>query len=444
MVNGGAPELSAAAVRAAGRRLGFRWVICTLLFLATVINYLDRQTLSVLAPFIRAELKLSEMQYSQILFWFFLGYSIMQTLGGRLVDWVGLRFGFVLLVVWWSAAAIGHSIANNMFLLSLMRFLLAMGEAGNWPAAVKTISEWFPSRERAFAAGFFNSGSSIGALIAPPLVAWLVLSWGWRAAFLVTGSLGFIWVILWLWLYSRPEECRFATQSEREYIRKGTSIADSSGPFWSGMLVLIRFPQTWGLILSRFVSDPVWWFYVFWLPEYLAKTRGFDLALIGMVGWIPFLTADLGNLVGGAASSILISRGVSTDKARKTVIVISMLLMLAGIPAATTKSASLSLALISVCTFAFSAWAANLLALPSDIFPRAYVATVTGFSGTGAAIGGMLFSLLTGYVVQHYSYTPVFVAAGFLPLVAAGLILVLVPRVPDQPPNALAELTQQG
>ena len=397
-----------------------RWWVAGLLFLATIINYVDRQTLSVLAPSLRDQFRMSNTDYSRVVFAFLLAYTFGQSGSGKIMDWLGTRRGFSLTMVWWSVAAMLHATANSVLHFGLFRFLLGLGEAGNWPGGVKAVSEWFPARERAFAIGLFNSGSCLGAVVAPPLVAWIALEWSWRAAFLFTGSLGFLWLALWLALYRLPGEHPWITRQEREHIERNSGAAEGIKVRW---VELLGYKQVWGLVLARMLSDPVWWFYVFWLPEYLRRERNFSLAMIGYFAWIPFLTADAGNFVGGGISSYLIKRGWPVLRARKTVMFTSAAVMLAGLPAVLTGSPTLAVALISLATLAYSSWAANILTLPADLFPRAVVASVSGLSGTGAAIGGMIFTLVIGVVVDHFSYLPVFTAAALMPLGAASILL---------------------
>ena len=383
-----------------------RWWIATLLFFATVINYVDRQALSVLAPVLRDEFHMSNTEYSRVVFAFLLAYMIMQGGSGRIMDRLGTKTGFALTITWWSIAAMLHAGANSVLGFGVCRFLLGLGEAGNWPGGVKAVSEWFPPKERAFAIGYFNSGSTLGAVVAPPLIAWLVLRFGWRAAFVATGALGFLWLIFWLALY------------------RSTPVADPGAPppaqiRWRDLL---RYKQVWGLVLTRMLSDPVWWFYVFWLPEYLKRERNFSLAMIGYFAWIPFMAAGLGCLAGGASSGWLIRRGWPVLRSRKAVMLVSAVLMMSGIPAVLVSEAGVAIALISLATFAFSTWASNILTLPADLFPNHVVASVSGISGTGAALGGMVFTLIAGAVVDRFSYVPVFVAAGLLPRVAATVV----------------------
>jgi len=413
-----------------------RWWLAGLLLAATVINYLDRQTLSVLAPLLRDLYHLSNTDYARIVFAFMLAYTLMQAGSGRIMDWLGPRRGFSLTIVWWSVAAMLHAVANSALHFGLFRFLLGLGEAGNWPGGVKVVSEWFPARERAFAIGLFNSGSCLGAVVAPPLVTWIALTWGWRAAFLLTGALGFMWLAAWLILYRRPEEHPWVTPEELEHIQwdrpPGLSKHKAGALSYVRWLDLFRYRQAWGLVLARMLADPVWWFYVFWLPEYLRRERGFSLAMIGYFAWIPFLTADAGNFVGGGLSSWLIKRGWPLLRARKVVMFASAAVMLAGLPAVLTSSPAWAVALISLATLAYSSWAANILTLPADLFPRGVVASVSGLSGTGAGIGGMTFTLVVGEVVDRFSYLPVFTAAALMPLVAAAIILLSIHRPVDQ------------
>lgn len=391
-----------------------RWWIAAVLFLAAVINYVDRQTLSVLAPVLRDEFRMTNTDYSRVVSAFMLAYLIMQTGFGRLMDRLGTRRGYSLCVVWWSIAAMAHAAARSTLDLGVARFLLGLGQAGYWPGAVKAISEWFPARERAVAIGIFTSGSALGAVIAPPLVAWLTMNFQWPSTFLITGSLGFFWLVIWLIFYRHPREHPWLRKSELEHIERGQAETSEHVP-WKE---LFRYRQVWGLVLGRMLSDPVWWFYVFWLPEYLKRERDFSLALIGYFAWIPFLAAAAGSLWGGAASSLLIKHGMPLLRARKAVMFLSVLLMMCGIPAVLTANVGTALALISVATFSYATWSANIMTLAADLFPQKIVASVSGLSGTGAATGGIAFTLIVGAVVDRFSYVPVFIASGLMPLVA--------------------------
>jgi ACS family hexuronate transporter-like MFS transporter len=406
-----------------------RWWIGTLLFLATLINYVDRQTLSVAIPVIRDEFGLSNTDYSRIVFWFLLAYTIMQVVSGKVIDLLGTRKGFSVFICWWSVAAMLHAFGNSALSFCVFRFLLGMGEAGNWPGAVKAVAEWFPPKERAVAAGFFNSGSSIGAVIAPPLITWVVVHFGWREAFVATGALGFVWLTAWLAIFRPPHEHPHITPEELAHIREDGQARSAEGGAGLRWIDLFRYRQLWALVAGRILSDPVWWFYVFWLPEYLKRQRNFSLAEIGMFAWIPFFTAGIGSFAGGGLSSYLVRRGWTLTAARKSVLVASAVLMIAGIPAALAQGAVASLALISLATFAYASWAAVFIALPTDIFPKEVCASVYGIAGTAAGFGGMLSTLATGKVVDTFSYVPVFVAAGVLPVIAAVLLVILLGRV---------------
>ena len=390
-----------------------------LVFLATVINYLDRQTLSVVAPVLTERFHMSNVVYSRVVFAFMLAYTVMNGVSGPLVDRLGTKLGYALCIAWWSIAAMLHSLAWNALSLGLFRFLLGMGEAGNWPAGVKVVSEWFKPKERAFASGIFNSGSSIGAVVAPPLVAWIILTAGWRSAFLMVGSVGLLWLLVWMLVYYTPAEARAET-------------AQPPASAWK----LLRTRWVLTFALSKMCSDPAWYFYVFWFPQYLKSARGFDIAAIGKFAWIPFLTADAGNLIGGAFAAALLSRGVSLVWTRRISVALFALLMTAAIPAVLAANAFVSIALISIATLGYTGALANMLAMPADRFPKNAVGSVWGIASMGAGFGGMVFSLTTGWVVDHYSYVPVFVGFGILPLIGAAIVWTLPERGGERPDTA--------
>lgn len=389
-----------------------------LVFLATVINYLDRQTLSVVAPIVTEQFHMSNVDYSRIVFAFMLAYTAMNGVSGPMVDRLGTKVGYAVCITWWSIAAMLHALARGPLSLGLFRFLLGMGEAGNWPAGVKVVAEWFPSSERALASGIFNSGSAIGAVIAPPLVAWIVLQSGWRNAFLVVGGAGLLWLIAWLSIYSTPPDVRKEV-SERPL--PATKLLRNR---WVCMFTA-----------SKIFSDPVWYFYIFWFPQYLTSARGFDLVSIGKFAWIPFLTADAGNLIGGALGAALLHRGVPVARARKLAVWFFALLMTSAIPAVLVSNAFFSIGLISIATLGYTGALANMLAMPADQFPKNTVGSVWGIASMGAGFGGMLFSLITGWVIDHYSYVPVFIGFGILPLIAAGIVWSLPESESGQPAN---------
>jgi MFS transporter, ACS family, hexuronate transporter len=399
-----------------------RWGIIGLVFLATLINYIDRLTVSVLAPVITTDLQLSNLQYASLGTWFLLAYTISQGLSGRMYDRIGTRLGFALSITVWSVAAMLHALARGLGSLSVFRFLLGLGEAGNWPGAAKTVAECFPVRERAFGMAIFNSGAALGSVIAPPLIVWLQLQYGWQATFLITGTLGFLWLALWWAVYQTPDKHRWLSNQERQLIRDGqTEVSEQkAAPSWRALL---GYRQVWALVLGRLLVDPVWWLYITWLPLFLNKVHGFDLKKIGLFAWVPYVAADAGSLLGGFTSGWLIKHGWSVNAARRATIIFSAMLMPAGIFAARTPDPMVALALIGVVLFGFQFWINNVQTLPSDFFPDSTVASVAGLGGVGAGIGSMFFTLGTGWVVDHFSYTPVLTAAGLL--VPLGTLVLL-------------------
>jgi MFS transporter, ACS family, aldohexuronate transporter len=408
---------------------GLRWWIISLVFLATLINYIDRLTISVLAPTITRELGLTNTEFGQIVTWFLLAYTISQGVSGKLYDRVGTRLGFTFSIITWSAAAMAHAFARGIVSLSLFRFVLGFGEAGNWPGAAKAVAEWFPVRQRALGMAIFNSGAAIGSILAPPLIVWMQTRYGWQMTFILTGSLGLAWLALWLLFYRTPEKHPWLTKEERALISEGQGEApkaaagerapvlvrgNEGAPRWRDLL---RYRQVWAIVLARFFTDPIWWLYITWLPLYLYTARGFSLKEIGLFAWVPYVAADAGSLLGGWASGYLIGRGWSVDRARKTVILVAALLMPAGIFAAFARDPFTALMLIGLVLFGFQVWINNVQTLPSDFFPDRAVASVAGLGGTGAGVGAMIFTLTTGWVVDHFSYVPILVAAGlFAPL----------------------------
>jgi len=404
-----------------------RWWIVWTLFFSTVINYINRQTLSVLAPVIIQEFSLNHTDYSKIVSAFQIAYALMWLVGGIMLDIIGPRLGLALAVVWWSLASMLTSLANSVFSFGFLRFLLGMGEGCNWPGASKVVAEWFPARERGLAVAVFDSGSSVGAVLAPPLVVWIATILGWRCAFVASGLLGLMWLALWLFLYHPLSRHPRLTVEERARIEVGReSAAPTPRKRPREWLVLLKQANVWGIVLGRSLTDPIWWFYVFWLPQYLSDARGFSLKQIGMFAWIPFLAADVGNFTGGFASGLLIKRGTPVIRARKLVCVLSSVPILAGIPAALTDNAYWALALISVAVWGYASWSTMGLTFPSDLFPQQVVASVTGLSGLGAGIVGVGFTMAVGVLVDRFSYVPAFLAAGLIPLLATLSILVLI------------------
>ena len=406
-----------------------RWWMIGLVFLATVINYIDRQTVSVLKKAITDDLGLSNPDYAAVQNAFLVAYAISQMLSGRLYDRVGTRIGFTISIVVWSIAAAAHAAASTAMSFGFWRFVLGFGEAGNWPGAAKAIAEWFPARERALGMGIFNTGAAVGGALSPPLIAWLAVTWGWRPTFVITGALGVGWLVLWLVFYRRPQEHPWLGSEERAYILEGRETGTApgtAGEAWRpGWLELLRYRQVWAILVARFLTDPIWWLYVFWLPSYFQEARGFSLQQIGWSAWFPFLAGGLGALTGGWASGHLMKRGWSLDRSRKAVMTAGALLIPAGILAMRAESPYAALAWMGVVLFGFQVWISNVLTLPSDFFPGSAVASVAGLGGTAAALASVLYNWNTGRVVDLLGYTPVFVVAGVLgPLGLASLFLL--------------------
>jgi ACS family hexuronate transporter-like MFS transporter len=382
-----------------------RWVMLAFAFVATVVNYLDRQTLSVLAPVLLERFRISATTYSHIIFAFMLAYTVMNGVSGPLLDRLGTKLGYALTIAFWSAAEILHAFSAGAFSLGIFRFLLGVGEAGNYPAGVKVIGEWFPPQERSLASGIFNSGAAIGAMLAPPLLAWTVLEFGWQASFVVVGALGFIWLAAWIVFYRTPP------------INAG-EVESPPPAVWA--LAKTRF--VWQFTLSKVFADPVWYFYTFWFPQYLKVSHGFTMKEIGETAWIPFFTAGIGNLAGGFLCSALLRFGLSAQIARRVGVLVFSGLMVAAVPSAMVHSSALAIALISTATFGYCGALANVLAIPRDLFPKNAVASIWGLASMGSGFGGMFFSLVTGWLVDHYSFKPVFVLFGLTPIIAACLI----------------------
>lgn len=407
----------------------YRWTICALLFFATTINYLDRQVLGLLAPELQKSIGWSEAEYGGIVASFQAAYAIGLLAAGGIMDRIGTRAGFSLSLIFWSVAAMAHALANSARGFGVARFALGLGEAGNFPAAVKTVAEWFPRKERALATGVFNSGSNVGAIVAPLLVPWLAINYGWRSAFIVTGAVGFIWLAFWLALYRRPEEHPRLSPAELAYIRSDALESTEKVP-WARLL---GFRQTWAFAAGKFLTDPVWWFYLSWLPKFLNKEYGIaiDPAKIGPPLVVIYLMADVGSIGGGWLSSYFIRRGLDANRARKTAMLLCALCVVPIIFASKASNMWTAVILIGLAAAAHQGWSANLFTLVSDMFPRRAVGSVVGIGGMAGAIGGMLVAGAVGLLLQATdgNYTPVFVIAGFAYLVALAVIHLLVPRL---------------
>ena len=413
----------------------YRWWIGGLLFASTVINYLDRQTLSVLGPHLKEEFRWTNQDFALVVIAFRVAYAVMQTVSGRLVDRLGTRNGLSIAVLFYSVAAMLTSFASGLRSFCFFRFLLGAGEAANWPAATKAVSEWFPRRERGWAVALFDSGSSVGAAVAPVLVVFLLGHFGdWRPAFVAVGSLGFLWLIAWRFSYHPPESHPRVLAAEREAIvadraderRQESGEAGTRPPTWRELLTL---RQTWGVIAARGLTDPVWFMIADWFAIYLVA-KGFKLEETAAGFWVPFLASDLGNFFGGGVSSALIRRGWPVGRARKALVVGGGFGVLALIPAAFLSSFPALVGCFAIATFSYAAMSTMALSFPADLYHSRAVATVSGLSGTAAGLGTIGSTFLIGIVADRFSFTPILIVASLVPLAATALVLLLVRNTP--------------
>jgi ACS family hexuronate transporter-like MFS transporter len=412
----------------ARRVRGLRWYIGGLLFLSTVINYIDRQTLSVLGPELKRVYDWTNSDFARVLIAFRVAYTIGQTIAGRVIDRLGTREGLAFGVAWYSVAAMITSLATGLGSFMGARFLLGLGEAANWPGATKAVSEWFPRRESGWAVALFDSGSSVGAAIAPWLVLSLYAAFGsWRPAFIITGALGFVWLAVFLLLYRRPEDHPLITDQEREMLRQDKAVDAAEGATGVALpySTLLRLPQTWGYVLSKTFTDPVWFFVTDWFAIYLVS-RGFSMEQGLLAFWVPFIAADAGNFFGGGVSSWLIARGWSVGVARKAIGVIGAVGMTMLVPTLWVDSLPAIIGCFAISTFAYAAFSTVILNLPADLYDSASVASVSGMGGTGAGLGTIAAIYLTGWMADEYSFAPVMVGASIVPWIALIAMLVLV------------------
>ncbi len=412
---------------------GLRWYITILLMMVTTINYIDRTSLSVAAKTLKDNLHIDEQQFSFIIVCFQLCYLIMQPLSGRIIDWLSLRRGFSLAVIWWSVANMLHAFARTPLTFGLFRGLLGVGEASNFPSVAKTASEWFPPKERTMATGIANIGSGTGALIATPFVAWIILKWGWQEAFIVTGAIGFIWVALWLILYRPPEKHPLITSEELAYIQQGqrelpAEEAAAAKGVWMPILQQRNF---WGIAIARFLSEPAWQFFSYWIPLYLQTQRGMNLKQVALFAWIPFLAADAGSFVGGILSPMYQKLGLKVLTARKASMTTAALLMPFALLIASASTGEWAVFWLCFGAFGHNCISATLLTLPADLFPNRTVATASGLAGGIGYFGGMLFTLTVGWLVMHIGYGPIFTAIAFMDIIGAAALWILI-RTPSQ------------
>jgi len=420
-----APPLTPAA--RAGAIVGrYRWRICALLFFITTLNYMDRQVLGVLAPELQRVIRWNEIEYGNIVTVFQAAYAAGLLLAGRFIDRAGTRLGYAIAIGVWSLATMGHSLARSVLAFAAARFFLGLSEAANFPAAIKTVAEWFPKQERALATGIFNSGANIGAIVAPAAAPWIAIHWGWQWAFLCMGALSALWVLPWLAIYRRPEAHPKLTTSELRYIQSDPPEPAVSVP-WAR---LIPHRQTWALVAGRFLTDPIWWFFLFWLPKFLNTQYGLTLTDLGWPLVIIYTMSMAGSIGGGWLPAVLLKRGWSLNAARKTAMLVCALAVVPIIFGATAGKLWLAVALVGLATAAHQGWSANLYTMASDTFPKRAVASVVGIAGFGGAIGGMLIATFAGFVLQFTgSYVPMFAIAGSVYLLALAIIHLLVPRL---------------
>ncbi len=408
-----------------------RWIIAAMLFLATAVNYADRQALAVVSDRIRNEFAMSEVDYSRILAGFFLAYAIMYAGSGHIVDKLGTKKSFSLFIGVWSLASMLHVFATGVWSFGACRFLLGLGEPGNWPAATKAISEWFSPKQRALGVGIFNAGSSAGSALSPPLISFLTLRYGWHFAFIAVAGFGFIWLFFWWILYDSPHTNHWLRESEyREFkddvppLEKPRNAESAPKAPWGE---IVRKREAIALCLARTFTDPVIYFVIFWLPAYLVKERHFDQKSIGQYSWVPFIFGGIAYMLGGYLSGMLMHKGWSLPRARKRIMLLGALCLPVAIAAPFAPNAALAIGAICFITFGHGFWTANLQTLPADLFPGPEVGTVSGFSGMGGAIGGMFAQLGTGYVVSRFSYAPIFLIAGLMHPLCMVIIYKMLP-----------------
>jgi ACS family hexuronate transporter-like MFS transporter len=421
-------EAVAASENMSSQGIGrFRWTICTLLFFATTINYLDRQVLGILAPTLEKDIGWNEKDYGNIVLSFQAAYAIGLLAAGAIMDKIGTRLGYAVSISMWSLAAMGHALANSVGGFSVARFALGLGEAGNFPAAIKTVSEWFPKRDRATVTGIFNAGSNVGAIIAPLSVPFITLTYGWRTAFVITGGVGFIWLIAWWLLYRRPEEHPRVSPQELAYIRSDPPESMVKVP-WSSLL---GHRQMWAFALGKLLTDPVWWFYLYWLGKFLKTNFGIELKGLALPLVVIYLVADVGSIVGGWLSSAFIKRGMTVNAGRKLAMLICALCVVPVPYASQTDNLWVAVGLISLAAAAHQGWSANLFTMVSDMYPRRAVGSVVGMGGMAGALGGMAAAWLTGKTLQdtNSNYVPVLLVCGFAYLLALGIIHLLAPKL---------------
>jgi ACS family hexuronate transporter-like MFS transporter len=413
-----------------------RWIIAGLLFVETILNYLDLQTLAVLAPTLGKEMGLTDIQYATITQAFQISYLVAFLLGGWVIDKLGVRRGLALAMIWWSLAEAAHGFAHTGHELLLFRALLGFGYPGAYLAAAKAASEWYPPQERALVTGIYTAGATVGATVAPPLIAWLAIHYNWHAAFFITGFVGVFYALVWLMFYHRPETHPLLAEPERHYILAGRKdTAESAPPLLASLAFLFRSRYLWAIVLGRMIGDTPWAFYVYWIPKFLSSAQGLDLRAIGMVAWVPFLFSDLGSLGGGWLSGRLIRRGTEPVEARLRVMLGCAGIGLFCFTIYFAHSLAIIVGLLCVMMLATMAWMVNLSTLPVDVFPQEMVGTAVGLTTVGAVLGQTIFTFFIGRIVHAYSYGPLFILMSFLPPLAYLVIRFILRKTPVSSPR---------
>jgi ACS family hexuronate transporter-like MFS transporter len=408
--------------QAASRASRYRWAICALLFAATAINYIDRQMIGVLKPVLQADLGWKESQYADIVFWFQAAYAIGFLFMGRFMDAIGARFGYAIAFGFWTVAHIAHGFVRGVTGFAFARFALGLGESGNFPAGLKTVADWFPQRERALAVGIFNAGANVGAIVTPLLVPAITIAYGWRAAFIITGLFSVVWIVVWLLLYRSPGEHKKVNAAELALIQSDP-VQPAGRMAWRKLFTK---RETWAYAVPKFLTDPIWWMFLFWLPDFLGKRYGLDLKSFGPPLVVIYVMSDGGSVLGGWVSSRMMKAGATANRARKLTMLGCAICVLPVVIVPNISSLWIAVPLLGIVTAAHQAFSANLLTLPSDLFPRNAVGSVVGIGGTAGAIGGMLIAKFVGYVLDiSNSYAPIFAVAGgayFLAIIALHLL----------------------
>lgn len=403
-----------------------RWIICALLLLGTTKNYMDRQVLGVLKDTLQHDMGWNEIDYSNLVFVFQATYAIGMIVVGRLIDRLGTRLGLALAMVFWSLASMGHAFAGSLLTFAIARAALGLGESGLFPASIKTVAEWFPKKERALATGIFNAGTNAGAIVTPLIVPWITVHLGWRWAFIFTGAIGFVWVALWLLVYHKPEDHPRLSRAEFEYIRSDPQEPVTRIRWFS----LLSHRQTWAFVAGKFITDPIWWFYLFWAPDFLQHRHGLSLMQIAAPITAIYVISDVGSVAGGWLSSSLIKRGFSVNAGRKIAMLICAIAVLPVVFASYVSGVWTAVFLIGLAAAAHQGFSANMFTLTSDMFPSRAVASVVGIGGMAGAVGGMLIAKIVGYVLQWTgSYLIPFIIAGAAYLVGLACVQILAPRL---------------